>query len=250
MPTQKDLKRRVRERMRKTGESYTSARAKLLAKRPARPPAAQASAAPAAAPPSDLAALGGMSDAAVAEKTGRTWQEWVAELDRSGAVALPHPAIARLLRTEHGLPSWWAQMVTVGYERIRGLRERGQRRDGRFDVHKSKTYPVSRLRLWTAFGRGKLWLGEEGVRLSKATKPRSMRLRWADGTPIEVSFLDKGAAKSQVQLQHRNRPTREDAARLRAFWSERLAVLGTVLAARPAEKAAARPTRPGGREPK
>lgn len=230
MPTQKDLKRRVRERMRKTGESYTSARVKVLAKRPARPRAAEGSATPAAAPPADLAAIGGMSDAAVAKKTGRTWREWVAELDRSGALALPHPAIARLLRTEHRLPSWWAQMVTVGYERIRGLREPGQRRDGRFDVNKSKTYPVSRLRLWTAFGRCKSWLGEEGVRMSKATKPKSMRMRWADGTPIEVNFFDKGPAKSQVQLQHKNRPTREDAARLRAFWGERLAVLGTVLA--------------------
>jgi hypothetical protein len=36
MPTQKDLKRLVRARMKKTGESYTAARARLLAKRPPR----------------------------------------------------------------------------------------------------------------------------------------------------------------------------------------------------------------------
>ena len=43
---------------------------------------------------------------------------------RAGAAAkLEHGAIARLV-SEHGAGDWWSQMVTVGYERIRGLRER------------------------------------------------------------------------------------------------------------------------------
>lgn len=228
MPTQKDLKRQVRARMKKTGESYTAARARLLEKKTARRPAVAVTA-PSGPLPDDPAARAGMSDAAVAEKTGRTWKQWVAELDRFGAAARPHAEIARHLHAEHGLPSWWAQTVTVGYERIRGLRDKGQRRDGGYDVHKSKVYPVPLAELWTAFVRCKPWIGDAKLRMSKATKHKSMRMRWSDGAPIEVNFYAKGPAKTQVQLQHGGLATREEAARMRTFWTERLAALGEVL---------------------
>jgi uncharacterized protein DUF4287 len=224
MPKQKDLKRLVRERMRKTGEAYTAARARVLEKKPeARKP-------PASPPGPDLAALGGMSDDSVAKKTGRTWKEWVAVLDRAGAAAKPHPDIVALLHSGHGLPGWWAQMVTVGYERIKGLRERGQRRDGTFDVAKSKVYPVPLAELWTAFVRCDRWLGEAKLRMSKATKHKSMRMRWMDGSPVEANFYSKSPTKSQVQLQHGKIATRAEAVRLRVFWGERLAELGKVIA--------------------
>src|SRR5688572_32670369 len=185
MPKQKDLKRRVRERMRKTGESYTAARARVLEKR--RPaPAPRAGPRPVA---TDLAETAGMSDAAVTKKTGRAWAEWAAELDRLGAAKMPHREIAALLHETLGVPGWWAQMVTVGYERIRGLRDKGQRRGGGYDVSKSKTFPVSIPTLWTALVRCRPWLGDVGVRMSKATKPKSMRWRWTDGTPIEVYLV-------------------------------------------------------------
>lgn len=227
MPIQKDLKRRVRARMRKTGESYTAARAKLLErKRPEKERTA-----PRPAPKADLAELAGMSDAAVRAKTGRDWAGWVAELDRAGAAAKPHRDIARLLRAQHDLPGWWSQMVTVGYERIRGLREKGQRRGGGYDVNKSKTYPVALPDLWLAFTRCKPWLGDAGVRMSKATKHRSMRWKWPDGSPIDVHFWPKGPAKTQVQLQHGQIASRAEAERLRTFWGERLGRVGELLAA-------------------
>src|SRR5262245_27244943 len=154
MPTQKDLKRLVRARMKKTGESYTAARLRVLAKRPPKPAAARRT----QTPPAQLAKLAGMSDAVVAKKTGRTWLEWVNALDRSKAHERTHREIAALLHAEHGLPGWWSQMVAVGYERIRGLRERGQQRDGSYDVSKSKVYPVPLAELWTAFMRCERWL--------------------------------------------------------------------------------------------
>jgi hypothetical protein len=115
MPKKRDLKRLVRSRMRKTGEAYTAARAQLLKKvEPAR---------------NDYGALAGMSDESVARRTGRTWAEWVGVLDRAGSAQEPHGEIARYV-SSLGTPDWWSQMVTVGYERIRGLRDRGQRRGG------------------------------------------------------------------------------------------------------------------------
>ena len=54
-------------------------------------------------------------------------------------------------------------MVTVGYERIRGLREKGQRRGGGYDVNKSKTVHVPIHKLYLAFSTKRTrsrWLGE------------------------------------------------------------------------------------------
>lgn len=227
MPIQKDLKRLVRARMRKTGESYTAARSRLLEKKGERKPATNGKAPP--APQGDLAALAGMSDAVVAKKTGRTWKEWVSVLDRDGAAKLAHREIAELLHGRHAVPDWWAQMVTVGYERIRGLREKGQRRDGSFEVSKSKTYPVPVAELWKVFLRCKEWLDGETLRMSKATKHKTMRMKWSDGTPVEAHFVAKDPAKSVLALQHRKLASRADAARLKTYWSERLVKIGALL---------------------
>jgi hypothetical protein len=83
MPTEKDLKRLVRARMKKTGESYTAARAQLLKKKEyAR---------------SDYAEIAGMSDASVKEATGCTWERWVSTLDRAGAMQKSHGEIAKIV---------------------------------------------------------------------------------------------------------------------------------------------------------
>ena len=114
MPKQKDLKRVVRARMQKTGESYTTARLQLVRKKEPEP---------------NYAELAGMSDAAVKKATGRDWREWVAILDAEKSAEKPHRDIARYVASL-GTPDWWSQTVTVGYERIRGLRAIGQRRGG------------------------------------------------------------------------------------------------------------------------
>ena len=224
MPKQKDLKRRIRERMQKTGESYTTARARLLAK--GSPKKAEKTS------PPDYAKLAGMSDEAVEKKTGRRWAGWVDVLDRANAALLPHREIAKLLREKHGVGSWWAQSVTVAYERIRGLRDVGQRRGGGYDVNKSKTYPVPLDTLYAAFGaRGRSrWLGEHGFTIKTSRRSKSMRVTWEDGSPLDLYFWEKGTSKSQVQLQHRERPSKADAEKLRAFWTEKLKALAGYLA--------------------
>ena len=184
MPKQKDLKRLTRARMQKTGESYTAARATLLAKK-ARRSARREDVSPAPAPPPaaapDYAALAGMSDATVEAKTGCTWERWVAALDYQGAAEWSHGEIAAHVHEKYGIPGWWAQTVTVGYERIRGLRDKGQRRDGSYEANKSRTYPVPLATLYGAFAtpaRRRSWLPEPGVVVRKATSGRSMRLAW------------------------------------------------------------------------
>lgn len=239
MPEKKDLKRLVRARMQKTGESYTTALARIRAKAPARRTSAPV-ATPAVLPDADLAERAGMSDASVQKATGRDWKDWVAALDQAGAASLPHREIARWLASQPQVSSWWSQMLAVGYERIRGLREKGQKADGGYSVNKSKTYPVPLAQLWTAFVRCDDWIGEPVLRMSKATRHKTMRMRWTDGAPVTAAFLEKGPSKSAVALQHDRIATRAEADRLRAWWTEKLAALGRVLAA---EAPAPRPAR-------
>lgn len=236
MPINKDFKRLVRARMKKTGEAYTAARANLL-KRPTTATAASTVAltAPreATTPPArlDYAKLAGLSDAAVEKRTGCTWAKWVFALDHSGAQDWSHRAIAEHVQRAYKISDWWAQTVTVGYERIKGLRQIGQRRHGGYEATKSKTIGAPAAAVFRAFAQARLrraWLPDVKVAIRKATPNRSVRMSLDDGTLVEVWITAKGANKTAAQVQHRKLTSREDADRRRQFWGERLAALSQV----------------------
>ena len=226
MPLNKDFKRLVRGRMQKTGESYTAARAHLLDRKPLpspRPPRSE---------PEDYARLAGMTDAVIKAKTGCTWERWVWALDRVHAHEWPHRDIAEHVHTKYKVPGWWSQTVTVGYERIKGLRAIGQRRSGTFEVSKSKTFPVPVARLYGACKHARSrarWLPDVALTIRTATRNRSMRITWPDRTTVALWFTAKGAAKSQLAVGHLQLPSKEAATRLKEFWAERLAALGEIL---------------------
>jgi hypothetical protein len=217
MPRQKDLKRLVRARMKKTGEAYTTARAHLEKKPKTK---------------TDYARLAGMSDEKVKEKTGCTWERWVRALDHHGAEQMSHREIAELVSKKYKVADWWTQTVTVGYERIKGLRARGQRRDGSYETTKSRTFNVPVNRLFDAWKDARVrarWLDGEKIRIRTATAPKSMRLDWTDGSIIAIGFMPKGKTKSAVAVQHTKLPDRETADRLKNFWGERLDALRELL---------------------
>jgi hypothetical protein len=171
-----------------------------------------------------------VSDEAVRAKTGRGWEEWFALLDAAGMAKSDHRAITAVL-DEAGVGSWWTQMVAVGYERARGLREKNQRPDG-WSVSGSKTVDVSVERLFAAWTDAELrekWLGQEAFTLKKATAPKSLRIAWGDGTPIAVMFYPKGEAKSIVQIDQRKLADRAASDRQRTFWADRLKRLKEIL---------------------
>ena len=230
MTKDKDLKRLVRARMKKTGESYTSARAQITRKSKTD----DAPQAPQAVNPKDYATLAGMSDAVIKEKTGCTWQKWVKSLDYYGAETMSHRDIAELVKEKYEVADWWTQTVTVGYERIKGLRVRGQRRDGTYEASKSRTFnvPVEKLfDAWANAAKRRKWIGDAEVKVRTSAKPKSMRIDWNREAIIAVGFMSKGASKSSVAVQHTKLPDRETAVRLKQYWSERLENLAGVLAA-------------------
>jgi hypothetical protein len=219
MTTQKSFKRTVRERMAKTGERYSTARAHLLP--------VEEDEAPAYEPR--------MSADAVRGATGREWGEWFTLLDEWGATGQEHKAIAAWLGGEHGVPGWWAQSITVEYERARGLRAPGSGRDGLFSVGATRTIGVPVDRLYAAFVEPELrerWLPGDRLRERTALPSRTARFDWEDGTTrLIAGFAAKGEAKSQVALSHERVPDAEAAVELKAFWRERLGALKALLEA-------------------
>jgi uncharacterized protein YndB with AHSA1/START domain len=215
MPQQKDLKRLVRARMNKTGESYTAARLQLVKK---------------TEPTPNYAEVAGMSDESVSKRTGRTWAEWVRTLDAASAAEKPHREIASYV-SSLGTPDWWSQMVTVGYERIKGLRDRGQRRGGGYEATKSRTFAVPVETLFNAFANARTrrkWLPVK-ITVRSSTANKRMTITWTDGTVVLFGFLPKGTGKSIVAAAHQKLPDKAAAEAMKKEWGAAFDRLGEIL---------------------
>jgi hypothetical protein len=215
MTRQRSFKRLVRSRMEKTGESYTAARAVLLAGEE-----------PAEAEQPPLAT----SDERIRQRTGRGWEEWFDLLDDWGAAERQHREIARYVADQLGIGPlvWEAQAVTSSYERARGLRAVGETEDG-FAVSASRTVAVPVERLFDVVvdeSRRRSWLPDGELSERTATRPRSARFDWGDGTTrVIVAFEPKGEEKSRMALQHVRLPDGGEAERMKAYWRERVTAL-------------------------
>jgi hypothetical protein len=222
MTEHRSFKRLVRARMEKTGESYTAARATILAG-----PAEGAKAA------ATSEAVMPVSEDSVRERTGHGWEWWLDALDEWGGVEHDHTEIARHLREELRVPGWWSQAITVGYERARGMRAVGETKDG-FVAGASRTVAVGVERLYDHFADEESrssWL-PEGGRLSvrTATRPKSARFDW-DGGPsrVVVGFESKGDRKSTVFVSHERLADAGEADRMKATWRAALSDLKRIL---------------------
>jgi len=171
------------------------------------------------------------SDEAVQAATGRSYDGWFALLDAAGMVSRKHGEIATELTDEHGVDSWWAQTITVGYERARGLRPEHGGRDGLYAISASKTVDVPVEQLFDAFIDQELltrWLPEGGRRARTSQPAKSARFDWAGGeSRVNVTFVAKGEASSTVSVEHRRLTDPDEAERMKAFWRERLSSLAS-----------------------
>jgi hypothetical protein len=222
MTRQRSFKRRVRERMTKTGESYAAAHRQVSARRD-RVQDAHTRLADTADRP---------SDESVVAATGRSWDAWFSLLDRWGARERPHKETAAYLVEEHGVPGWWAQSVTVWYERSRGLRLKHQKKDG-FSVSASRTVGVPAGTVYDAFldpSTRQQWLTDGTMTLRTSQPGRTARFDWADGsTRVAVWLEEKGPAKTTVTVAHERLPAPDEAEEAKAAWRARLTDLTSFL---------------------
>lgn len=210
------LKKIIRARAAKTGERYTTARRHVLnelQQRPATPPRSRATAPRTATP---APSRGSVSDATAIEKTGHGLAHWFDVLDRFGAVAKGHTAAARHLHDAHGVPGWYAQGITVAYERARGVRAMNQRGDGAFEVSVSKVVTGTTADVLKAFSKNvrRRWLTGVDSNLAaalaavldasaskgfvvRADGQGRLRYKW-DGTTVQFYLQPKTGGKVSV----------------------------------------------------
>lgn len=173
----------------------------------------------------DNGKVAGISDEAVKAATGKSWEQWCRLLDKAGAKSLPHKEIAQLIHRKHGLSGWWSQMVTVGYEQARGLREMNMSCRGDFQGSVSRTINAPVDTLYAAWKDARLrraWLGSQSFTVRKATENKSLRITWPDETNVEVNFYAKAPDKSQVAVQHGKLAKASDVARVKKLWTAAL----------------------------
>ena len=216
MTEQKALKRRVRARMTKTGERYTTARHQLLSTD------AKADASAPVTPERIVPPPGMTSDVAMRSNTGRTWADWIRILDAWGAEDRPHRDIARWLNQDQGVDGWWSQQITVGYEIVIGRRVVGQRSDGRFSATATRTMAAAVEEVMDAVlddARREEWLPKAPLRTRPSKAERTARFDWGDGDSRVVFWFEPmGEAKSRVAMEHERLPGKAKTDEMKAYW--------------------------------
>lgn len=163
-----------------------------------------------------------MSDDAIRSGTGRGWDEWCELIEKFPERSQGHTAIARHIREEHGVDAWWSQAVTVGYERITGLRLPHQMADGTFTANKSKTVTLNGEEF------RQLLLDEEhrvhlfpNVATEVLSKPTAKAIRLSVGPGVAIIRLDGLVGdRTKVTVQHERLPTFDDVEEWKFYWAE------------------------------
>ncbi len=160
-----------------------------------------------------------MSDEAVKAKTGKTWPQWFAALDKAKAATLGHQEIVEVAG-KLGAGRWWGQMVTVEYERARGLRTRHETATG-YSVSISKTVACDLSDLYAAASdekSRKAWFPKGAFVASSQTKDKYLRGSWNGAARLEINFYAKGAGKSQINVQVNKMKKEADVETERTAW--------------------------------
>lgn len=164
---------------------------------------------------------------AVLDATGRGWDDWRRIIDAWPGHDEGHAAVARYLEAEHGVPGWWAQSVTVGWERITGRRLPHQRADGTFSAGRSRTITADAAQL-------REWLLDEAARASLfpgdapelRSRPTSRYLRLALGTgTAQLSVEPAGEGRVKVTVEHAQLRSPGEVEAWRAYWAAWLAAV-------------------------
>jgi hypothetical protein len=217
MTRQESFKRRIRSRMSKTGERYAAARRVLIEQ--AENAQRQRRRAWVSAPE--------MTDDAITAGTGRGWEEWCDLIEDWPGHADGHAAVAQWLDSEHEIGGWWAQTVTVGYERIAGIRMPHQMADGTFTANKSRTITadvelLDRM-LRHADDHADLFPGEV-TELRSRSGAKAVRIGIGGGTAV-ISVEPKGDDRARITIQHTALPAFDDVERWKFYWKEWLDAL-------------------------
>ena len=144
----------------------------------------------------------------VERATNRSWDEWLAFMDRIDAKSLDHKGIAlKVFEELDGTIDqlgWWTQAVTVAYEQYIGRRIPGQRPDGTFQMSVSKSTKTGMQDLmdaWVTFAaedEAVQKLIADEVKVSGTDRRITWRTRAADESSIIVTSEPKSNGTASI----------------------------------------------------
>lgn len=193
-------------------------------------------------------------DETVIAKTGKSLAQWYAILDEFDSRTKGHKATADFLANDHKVDFWYAQNITVGYERERGIREPGQRSDGFFAVDVSRKIEVPAAKVWEAWSDPAIlskWFttnavhefreggsygnsdGDKGV-FKRIAPNKMLRFTWENekhcpGTVVSVAFYPQGDSATRITVTHEKLKDREGMEDMRPGWTWALTSLKSFL---------------------
>lgn len=184
-----------------------------------------------------------VSSAGSKEATGRTLDDWFAELDARGGPSQGRRAMTEWLFEDLDIDAWWATTLVVEYERSRGLVEDDGLPKG-YNICVTKTISADTELVFAQFMDTSWWLGKP-VRVAedgpfndgqghtgvfkKLSEGRLLRFTWngANHHPGEIVEIKLTAAgpNTSIVLSHDRLQTRVAADGMREAWTRVLNTL-------------------------
>jgi hypothetical protein len=205
-----------------------------------------------------------MKDDTVKNETGRYLAEWFKVIRQAGMAHASHKHIAAFLCEKSDISSWWAQEITVEYEKHIGRRKLGQTQDGLYQIGVSKTIDASAAVLWerlqsqwvisliTSTLNGEEITGDSHTAAAQAgleslhsldgesasgikvhttifkagshIRMRWQRPHWSTHSVLQIRVLPKSETKTIISFHHEKLPTQRDRQQMQEHW-QHVAVL-------------------------
>lgn len=183
--------------------------------------------------------------------TGKTLDQWFAELDKADSLKLGRREINNRLYAQK-IDPWWCATIAVEYEKHHDVRKKDGLFEGYF-VCATKTIaapPAEVFKAWSSGAELSKWFGEgakadvkdngtfqdkdgdKGTFL-RVRQNKDLRLTFENPglsapTQVDVQFQDKGKGKTGLLVNHTRIQTRDEADGLRAAWGAALDKLKAV----------------------
>jgi uncharacterized protein YndB with AHSA1/START domain len=183
--------------------------------------------------------------------TGKTLDQWFAELDKQDGLKQGRRANNSYVY-EQKVDLWWCTTIAVEYERRHDVRKKDGLLEGYF-ICSTKTIgapPAEVFKAWTNAAELSKWFGagskaevkdggtyqnkdgDKGTFL-RVRQNKDIRMTWenpafSSATQVDVQFQDKGKGKTGLLVNHTRIQTRAEADGLRVAWAATLDQLKAV----------------------
>jgi len=207
-----------------------------------------------------------MNEQTLAKATGRSKSEWFEIIRGAGKGDASHREIADYLHRAQDVSSWWAQEITVEYEKHIGRRVLGQTQDGLFQIGVSKTIMAPVDTVWNLLqsARGISLITEDpdtdsppgqpvsdslktlnaldgtgltGIRVATTTFEAGSHVRmrwqhpeWPAHSILQIRLTPKSETKTTLSFHQEKLPSRDARDRMQLHWRRVGQVISEMLA--------------------